>query len=154
MDLTKPSSSRHRDGQVTARKCSSRVSLSYSIREETARIQDSLSYIESAGYPGSPVMRLLGSSSAGVPSQETRSSQETARKEFICQTCGYQAISESKLTMHIRRHTGEKPFNCPFCPYRSAQKSNLSTHIKNVHHLNPVDGKISSLVDHTENCSN
>ncbi|XP_071515041.1 uncharacterized protein [Panulirus ornatus] len=63
----------------------------------------------------------------------TSKSKDPTRREFRCQICGYQAISESKLTMHIRRHTGEKPFICPYCPYRSAQKSNLSTHIKNVH---------------------
>ncbi|XP_064093099.1 longitudinals lacking protein, isoforms H/M/V-like isoform X3 [Macrobrachium nipponense] len=153
MDLTKPSSSRQRDGQVTARK-SSIDSLSDSIREETSRVQASLSFLERAGYPGSPVMGLLGSSSAEGPSQGTRSFSDATRKEFICLTCGYQAISESKLTMHIRKHTGEKPFSCPICPYRSAQKSNLSTHIKNVHHMTSADGKISSFVNHTENCSN
>ncbi|XP_042880733.1 longitudinals lacking protein, isoforms H/M/V-like isoform X13 [Penaeus japonicus] len=82
-------------------------------------------------YPTGVFLPSYKSSSGGRPVAQL--SQEANRREFKCQTCGYQAISESKLTMHIRRHTGEKPFVCPYCPYRSAQKSNLSTHIKNVH---------------------
>ncbi|KAK7056565.1 hypothetical protein SK128_013801 [Halocaridina rubra] len=82
---------------------------------------------------------LSGSSVWKQPSGGTFSNKVTVpdagRKEFRCPTCGYQAISESKLTMHIRKHTGEKPFSCPYCPYKSSQRSNLSTHIKNLHLL-------------------
>ncbi|XP_050686867.1 longitudinals lacking protein, isoforms H/M/V-like isoform X7 [Eriocheir sinensis] len=80
-------------------------------------------------YTSGVLVASLGSSSW----RPRPHSQGLTRKEFHCSTCGYQAISESKLVMHIRRHTGEKPFVCCFCPYRSAQKSNLSTHIRNVH---------------------
>ncbi|XP_042880720.1 longitudinals lacking protein, isoforms H/M/V-like isoform X12 [Penaeus japonicus] len=60
-------------------------------------------------------------------------SQEGSRRDYKCKVCGYQAISESKLTIHIRKHTGEKPFVCPFCSYRCAHKSNLITHVKTRH---------------------
>ncbi|XP_063864179.1 longitudinals lacking protein, isoforms H/M/V-like isoform X9 [Scylla paramamosain] len=63
----------------------------------------------------------------------TKVAQEGSRREYRCQVCGYQAISESKLTIHFRKHTGEKPFVCSFCSYRCAHKSNLITHMKTRH---------------------
>ncbi|XP_050686868.1 longitudinals lacking protein, isoforms H/M/V-like isoform X8 [Eriocheir sinensis] len=63
----------------------------------------------------------------------TKVAQEGSRREYRCQVCGYQAISESKLTIHFRKHTGEKPFVCSYCSYRCAHKSNLITHMKTRH---------------------
>ncbi|KAK3869712.1 hypothetical protein Pcinc_025005 [Petrolisthes cinctipes] len=59
--------------------------------------------------------------------------QEGNRREYWCRVCGYQAISESKLIIHFRKHTGEKPFVCSYCSYRCAHKSNLITHVKTRH---------------------
>ncbi|KAK4324199.1 hypothetical protein Pmani_005201 [Petrolisthes manimaculis] len=59
--------------------------------------------------------------------------QESNRREYWCRVCGYQAISESKLIIHFRKHTGEKPFVCSYCSYRCAHKSNLITHVKTRH---------------------
>lgn len=82
---------------------------------------------------------IRGSGGTGRLPPPTALRDPAPRKEFRCKMCGYQAISESKLTMHIRRHTGEKPFTCSYCPYKTAQKSNLSTHVKNVHWRNTRD---------------
>ncbi|KAG7165922.1 RE1-silencing transcription factor-like 4 [Homarus americanus] len=98
-----------------------------------------------AGYSSDVFASSFGSSGRRPASKP----KDPPRREFRCQLCGYQAISESKLTMHIRRHTGEKPFICLYCPYRSAQKSNLSTHIKNVA---PWVGKSRSVYQ-CESCS-
>lgn len=119
--MTKATSSRHLKGQVTTTKYSSGILLPAPYRGG------------GGGGSSPPLRRVAASGVGGIGSVVVVSPLDPNRREFICQTCGYQAISESKLTMHIRRHTGEKPFTCPYCSYRSAQKSNLSTHIKNVH---------------------
>lgn len=54
-------------------------------------------------------------------------------KNLLCSICGYNAVSESKLSVHFRRHTGEKPFTCPYCEHRSAHRSNLNAHIRTRH---------------------
>nr|XP_027207200.1 zinc finger protein 64-like [Penaeus vannamei] len=91
-------------------------------------------------YPTGVFLPSYKSSSGGRPVAQL--SQETNRREFKCQTCGYQAISESKLTMHIRRHTGEKPFvtpwvgksranyQCESCSYSTRNSKDMRRHIR------------------------
>ncbi len=55
--------------------------------------------------------------------------------KYDCPDCNYKAVSNSKLTRHIVKHTQEKPFKCrfPLCRKKYAQKTDLKNHLLKIH---------------------
>ncbi|XP_034245454.1 zinc finger protein 3-like isoform X2 [Thrips palmi] len=48
----------------------------------------------------------------------------------VCQVCGKDWPSASKLEIHARKHTGEKPFECDECGKKFTFKGNLDVHMR------------------------
>ncbi|XP_018015828.1 oocyte zinc finger protein XlCOF28-like [Hyalella azteca] len=95
-------------------------------------------YIKSASLPRS-IGDMLGYTSPGsvksmrspysVPSKRERV-ETSAAPQHVCPACQYQALSRSKLIVHMRCHSGEKPYACHVCPYRSINRGNLTAHMR------------------------
>lgn len=49
---------------------------------------------------------------------------------FKCGYCDFSVPHESRLKVHVRKHTNEKPYACNVCAKRFTQKCNLNTHLK------------------------
>lgn len=50
-----------------------------------------------------------------------------------CKICGFIAINNWRLKIHMFRHTNEKPFNCPKCGRPFKNKVHLRNHLRNFH---------------------
>lgn len=89
---------------------------------------------------------------------EESSTNRNKTKKFLCDICGYRAVSElslmehrnvhlnvknyqcnecgkafklkQTLVGHIKIHIGIKPFACSYCPKRTLSKSQLNSHLK------------------------
>ena len=44
--------------------------------------------------------------------------------QYLCNTCGFEAPSKSRLTDHLHKHA--EPKSCPVCPFKSHYRSFLS----------------------------
>ena len=51
--------------------------------------------------------------------------------QYLCNTCGFEAPSKSRLTDHLHKHA--EPKSCPICPFKSHYRSKLKIHIRNKH---------------------
>lgn len=64
-----------------------------------------------------------------------------------CSYCNYTAISNTRLSMHTRKHTGEKPYACEKCDYKCARPDSLKVHM----HMHSCETLSCSECDYTTN---
>lgn len=69
-----------------------------------------------------------------------RESHVGEQGEVICRICGRSELFESRLIMHLVKHTREKPFPCDTCGQKFARHSNLKVHcLRSGHTLSVED---------------
>ncbi|XP_075524688.1 uncharacterized protein LOC142557029 isoform X1 [Dermacentor variabilis] len=71
----------------------------------------------------------LLTSTSPLASPSVQETPSRTHKQHHCALCSYKAISNSKLTLHMRSHTGEKPFKCHLCPSAFVQGSDCRRHM-------------------------
>ncbi|KAF2883756.1 hypothetical protein ILUMI_22420 [Ignelater luminosus] len=49
--------------------------------------------------------------------------------KYLCTICGRKCVTQTALTVHIKRHSKEKDFSCHLCSKKFCTKSELSKHI-------------------------
>ena len=54
----------------------------------------------------------------------------TTDKLHACFICTKTFTHESKLTLHLRKHTREKPYQCSSCEKKFSQKSSVDSHMR------------------------
>lgn len=74
-----------------------------------------------------------GSSNNSVSSRdnmmESLAAEDTAKKPYVCPTCGKAFGRISHMRRHQLLHTGEKPFGCEICHERFTRQENRDRHM-------------------------
>ncbi|KAL0893379.1 hypothetical protein ABMA27_014966 [Loxostege sticticalis] len=54
-------------------------------------------------------------------------------RSYVCETCGIELKTKTRLRKHRWIHSSDRPFSCPRCPFRSRTKLELNQHIRHGH---------------------
>ncbi|XP_045771799.1 zinc finger protein 90-like isoform X2 [Maniola jurtina] len=67
-------------------------------------------------------------------SNDCESCQRNAKKRrlgsYVCETCGLELKTVTRLKTHMKTHTNEFDFPCEFCPYRARCSTSLRIHVR------------------------
>ena len=64
-----------------------------------------------------------------IPDNKRKKPEKKKAERHVCETCGKELVTPSKLMEHMLLHTGEKPHKCelPDCDKTFRTKSELKT---------------------------
>ncbi|KAK7114952.1 zinc finger protein 407-like [Littorina saxatilis] len=66
----------------------------------------------------------------GKPDLTEHMYTHTREKKYLCDICGYEGGTRTRIRRHYKTHEPGKMFTCEYCPYKGASKSHLQRHVR------------------------